>query len=99
MPPRLLLHAGGCEMTIRHFSSTTGRKVSSEAPAKQSWQIGDTVDVGFVSGLEVVKRLPTPGNFAPDAYALWQPTVDRFYRFVPHNGLQRCDNLAEALTA
>jgi hypothetical protein len=84
---------------MRHFSSTTGRKVSSGASAKQSWQVGDTVNVGFVRGLEVVKRVPTPGDFAPDAYALWQRATGRFYRFVPHNGLQRCADLAEALAA
>lgn len=67
--------------------------------AKQSWQVGDTVKVGFVGGLEVVARIPTPGDFAPDAYALWQPATDRFYRFVPHNGLARCENLAEAMAA
>jgi hypothetical protein len=66
---------------------------------KQVWQEGETVNVGFVRGLEVVKRVPTPGDFAPDAYALWQPTTGRFYRFVPHNGLERCNTLAESLEA
>ena len=84
---------------MNHFSKRTGRKISNGASAKQSWQIGDTVNVGFVRGLEVVQRVPTPGDFAPDAYALWQPTTNRFYRFVPHNGLERCEDLTEALAA
>ena len=79
------------------YSSTTGRPVSNGSSAKQTWQIGDAVNVGFVRGLEVVRRVPTPGDFAPDAYALWQPATGRFYRFVPHNGLKRCDSLVEAL--
>lgn len=63
----------------------------------QSWHEGETVKVGFVTGLEVVKRIPTPGDHAPDAYALWQPSTGRFYHFVPHRGLSRCASLAEAL--
>ncbi|MDE2472930.1 MAG: hypothetical protein KGL35_30515 [Bradyrhizobium sp.] len=67
-----------------------------EKLSKQSWQVGDTVKVGFIAGLEVVKKIPTPGDWAPDAYALWQPNTGRFYRFVPHNGLHRCRDLADA---
>jgi hypothetical protein len=67
--------------------------------AKQTWQVGDAVNVGFLKGLEVVKKIPTPGDYAPDAYALWQPGTDRFYRFVPHKGIARCFNLAEACAA
>jgi hypothetical protein len=84
---------------MHRVSSITGRKISNGARSKQSWQIGDTVNVGFVTCLEVVKRIPTPGDFAPDAYALWQPKTGRFYRFIPHNGLERCDGLAEAMAA
>lgn len=65
--------------------------------SKQNWNIGETVKVGFVTGLEVIKMIPTPGDYAPDAYVLWQPRTDRFYSFVPHKGLVRCSNLAEAM--
>lgn len=65
--------------------------------ARQSWQEGDTVKVGFLTGLEVVKKIATPGDYAPDAYALWQSATGRFYRFVPHHGLERCASLAEAV--
>ena len=81
------------------FSRHGGHSISSGTSARQSWQIGDTVRVGFVEGLEVVRKIPTPGDGAPDAYALWQPTTGRFYQFVPHNGLSRCDSLADALAA
>lgn len=67
--------------------------------SKQKWQIGETVKVGFISGFEVVACIPTPGDYAPDTYALWQPSTDRFYRFVPHNGLTRCANLSDAMNA
>jgi hypothetical protein len=81
------------------YSPTTGRKITSGAAATQTWTVGDAVRVGFVSGLEVVARIPTPGDHAPDAYALWQPATGRFYRFVPHRGLARCATLAAALAA
>lgn len=68
------------------------------AATKQTWNVGDTVKVGFITGLEVIAKIPTPGDYAPDAYALWQPETGRFYRFVPHNGIERCNDLAEAMS-
>ena len=65
--------------------------------AKQTWAIGDTVKVGFVAGLEVIAKVATPGDYKPDLYALWQPATGRFYSFVPHNGLVRCDTLEQAM--
>jgi hypothetical protein len=47
--------------------------------------------------LEVIKKIPTPGDFKPDAYALWHPKTNRFYRFVPHRGISRCATLEEAM--
>ena len=66
--------------------------------AKQDWTIGSTVKIGFIADLEVVAKIPTPGDYAPDAYALWQPTTGRFYRFAPHNGLVRCPDLRDAMS-
>lgn len=66
--------------------------------SKQAWQVGDVVKVGFVSGLEVVAVIATPGDYKPDAYALWAPNSNRFYKFVPHNGLFRCETLADAMS-
>lgn len=64
---------------------------------KQFWAVGQTVKVGFLS-LEVVARIPTPGDYRPDAYAL-KSAKGVFYRFVPHFGLERCYNLEEAMAA
>lgn len=64
--------------------------------SKQAWQVGEMVKVGFMS-LRILARIPTPGDYMPDAYALTDKTGDRFYRFVPHNGLTRCDSLDEAM--
>jgi hypothetical protein len=75
-----------------------GARGTSRGPAaRQIWQEGETVNVGFVRGLEVVKRIPTPGDYAPDAYVIWQPQTNRFYRFVPHRGIERRDNLQRAM--
>lgn len=64
--------------------------------SKQSWEIGQIVKVGFISGLEVIGKVATPGDYMPDLYVLVQPSTKRIYRFVPHNGLTRCATLAEA---
>lgn len=66
--------------------------------AKQGWEVGDQVSVGFVKGLEVVAKVATPGDYRPDLYALWQPSTGRFYSFVPHNGLIRCETLEQAMS-
>jgi len=67
--------------------------------AKQRWEIGHVVNVGFVRGLVVKARVLTPGDGRPDAWALWQPSTNRFYQFQPHLGLSRVDSLAEAMEA
>lgn len=64
---------------------------------KQNWEPGQTVKVGFLS-LQVVAKVATPGDYLPDAYAL-KNAKGAFYRFVPHNGLVRCFDLAEAMAA
>lgn len=65
--------------------------------ARQDWNIGSIVKVGFVSGLEVIGKVPTPGDYMPDVYVLVQASTKRLYRFVPHNGLTRVNSLAEAV--
>lgn len=67
--------------------------------ARQDWQIGETVKVGFVSGLEVIKKIPTPRDGRPDIWVLWQAAQNRFYTFQPHLGLTRRSSLNEALEA
>jgi len=66
-------------------------------PAQQDWTPGQTVKVGFMS-LEVIAKVATPGNWLPDQYAL-KNAAGTFYRFIPHNGLTRCDSLEQALEA
>jgi hypothetical protein len=63
--------------------------------AKQSWEIGSLVKVGFLT-LRVVAKVATPGNYLPDQYALTNSN-GRFYKFIPHNGLERCDSLEAAM--
>lgn len=66
---------------------------------KQSFEVGNIVNIGFVTGLEVVKKVATPGDFRPDFYVLWNSAKNVFYGFQPHQGgLVRCDSLNEALT-
>lgn len=54
--------------------------------SNQVWEVGEAVKVGFLT-LIVVAKVPTPGDFLPDAYVLTNKGATKFYRFVPHNGL------------
>lgn len=55
--------------------------------SKQAWEIGEMVKVGFMA-LRVMAKQATPGDYKPDAYVLANKDASKFYRFVPHNGLQ-----------
>lgn len=55
--------------------------------SKQQWQVGQSVTVGFMRNLTIIAKIQTPGDYAPDAYIL--NSGDRWYSFVPHNGLTR----------
>lgn len=79
--------------------TTTRYGLTRHAPARQTWAPGDAVRVGFVSGLTVIARVPTPGDGAPDIWALCQRGTGRWYQFVPHCGLYRVEDEAAALTA
>ncbi len=57
--------------------------------AKQCWAVGSIVRVGFLDGLTVVEKVPTPGDFKPDYYVLTRGTAR--YEFTPHNGLIRIE--------
>lgn len=67
--------------------------------AKQTWSIGETVKVGFVDGLEVIKKVQTPGDYRPDFWVLWQAKTNRFYAFQPHFGITRCASVDEAMSS
>jgi len=67
--------------------------------SKQAWEIGEMVKVGFLS-LRVMAKQATPGDFKPDAYVLANAKADKFYRFVPHNGLEGgFSSMREAMAA
>lgn len=65
--------------------------------SKQNWNVGATVKIGFMT-LTTVGKVPTPGDGFPDCYAL-QSAKGVYYNFMPHNGLVKCRNLAEAMEA
>lgn len=65
--------------------------------SKQTWMEGEMVKVGFMT-LKVLKRVPTPGDYKPDAYILGS-AKGGIYRFVPHNGLTKFDSLEAAIHA
>lgn len=54
---------------------------------KQIWAVGEMVKVGFMF-LRVMATQATPGDFKPDAYILANAKANKFYRFVPHNGIE-----------
>ena len=54
--------------------------------SKQNWEVGSIVNVGFMTGLTVMQKVPTPGDYAPDAYILKKGS--NYYRFVPHKGIE-----------
>ena len=64
--------------------------------SKQTWEVGEAVKVGFLT-LIVCAKIATPGDYAPDAYALTNKAGTSFYRFVPHNGLNKFATLADAM--
>ena len=79
------------------YGSHSRQKTYSDPSKRQDWTPGRTVKVGFLS-LVVIAKVPTPGDYMPDAYAL-RSAAGAFYRFVPHNGIARCSDLAEAMSA
>ena len=55
---------------------------------KQDWSEGATVKVGFLT-LIVTHRIPTPGDYAPDAYLLTNVAGTQSFKFVPHKGIEK----------
>lgn len=56
--------------------------------SSQSWEIGNTVKVGFLT-LTVIRKEPTPGDYKPDRYHLINTQTLKEYTFTPHYGLER----------
>lgn len=61
---------------------------------RQDWSVGKTVRVGFLE-LVVLDKVPTPGDFQPDAYVL-TGRGGAIYSFVPHRGLNKHPSVEEA---
>lgn len=78
------------------YFSNSRRENYRPAPAKQAWEPGQTVKVGFMS-LQVIAKIPTPGDYRPDAYAL-KSSKGQFYQFVPHFGVSKCSSLDDAMS-
>jgi hypothetical protein len=72
------------------WSNNTGRKITDGRPARQQWQIGEVVNVGFLKNLMVIRKEATPGDYAPDAWHLVSRD-GKHYRFVPHRGIERME--------
>ncbi len=41
----------------------------TKSKAGNTWEVGEMVKVGFLT-LKVLAKVPTPGDYMPDAYAL-----------------------------
>lgn len=59
----------------------------NERRSKQSWQVGATVKVGFLTLKVVGMRAEYDG--LPDIYTLESLDGLKRYEFIPHNGLTR----------
>lgn len=59
--------------------------------AKQTWAVGQIVNVGFVKHLTVMARIPTPGDYRPDIWRLISAN-GTVYEFTPHFGLQKIED-------
>lgn len=63
--------------------------IGSRKP-RQDWNIGETVNVGFLKGLMVVSTFPTPGDVNRASYKLVAKNGTH-YVFTPNGGIGRAD--------
>ena len=56
--------------------------------SKQSWRIGDRVNVGFMKNL-LVTQIDAILDGLPDIYTLENTNNGKLYQFTPHNGIER----------
>jgi len=56
--------------------------------AKQNWDVGNTVKVGWME-LEIKAKIPTPGDYMPDKYLLLNCKTEVPYTFTPYYGLEK----------
>lgn len=63
-----------------------------------NWKLGETVDVGFVKGLVVIKIIPHPPvRSSWPVFILRQWSTGRVYAFQPHNGMTRHESVDAAV--
>lgn len=67
--------------------------MASHASAKQEWLVGKVVKIGFAGNFLIVKKIPTPGDHAPDKYLVLRENTKKFYEFTPHLGLRVPDSV------
>jgi hypothetical protein len=75
------------------------RKNYRPQPAKQTFEVGQVVKIGFVDGLQVFDKVRTPRDGRPDFYVLFREPTKVWYAFQPHLGLTRCASYDEACSA
>ena len=56
--------------------------------SKQSWHIGDRVNVGFMKNL-LVTQIDAILDGLPDIYTLENTSNGKLYQFTPHNVIER----------
>lgn len=71
-------------------SQQRGNNMINQTRSKQSWNIGDTVKVGFMR-LKVVS-VRAEKDWKPDIYTLESLDGSKRYEFIPHYGLSRVDD-------
>jgi hypothetical protein len=83
---------------LRNRSESIAEKKHQMINSKrQSWTVGQPVKIGFMQLRVIAGPIATPGNRAPDEYALESINGGRYYRFTPHHGVFRCDSAHEAI--
>ena len=64
---------------------------------KVSFEVGETVKVGFMTLRVMAGPIATPGNYHADEYAMESLNGSRFYRFTPHAGCFRVESREAAI--
>lgn len=62
-------------------------KQNSLINKNKNWEIGATVNIGFMKNLKVI-AIQAIKDFMPDIYILESTTGQR-YEFIPHNGIHK----------
>lgn len=66
--------------------------VNTNRSKNKDWSIGAIVKIGFLT-LQVVSARAEK-DYMPDIYTLKSLDGQKFYEFIPHNGLHRIEKVA-----